>query len=148
MKDNLDARTGTVLCLVGCSKTKLSRPAPARELYCSPLFQLSRRWAKRHATAWAILSARHGVVAPEKVLEPYDARAGGSGLGSRLFRGWLYAAVQAWICRWASRYQYPPLVILAGKDYWECLAGRIPFTVPLDGLGIGRRLRWLKEQTR
>ena len=40
------------------------------------------------------------------------------------------------------------LVVLAGQDYWRCLAERgLEIVAPLDGLGIGQRLRWLKQHT-
>jgi hypothetical protein len=35
-------------------------------------------------------------------------------------------------------------VVLAGRAYWRCLAERgLEVYAPLDGLGIGERLRWL-----
>jgi hypothetical protein len=58
--------------LVGCVKTKLDRPAPARDLYVSPLFRGRRRWVERTCDRWFILSAAHGLVDPSDVLEPYD----------------------------------------------------------------------------
>jgi hypothetical protein len=139
---------------VGCSKNKLPHAAPAGELYCSPLFRACRRWAERNCDVWAILSARHGVVTPDKVLEPYNTRLADRrphGVNPPLNRQemwhWLYAAVQAWRCQYAAPTRAAPLVILAGKDYWEPLAGRMPFEIPLDGLGIGDRLKWLKVAT-
>jgi hypothetical protein len=58
--------------LVGCVKSKLSSPAPARELYASPLFAGRRRWVERTCESWFILSAKYGLVAPEQLVEPYD----------------------------------------------------------------------------
>jgi hypothetical protein len=38
-------------------------------------------------------------------------------------------------------------VVLAGRAYWGCLREhRLEVCVPLDGLGIGERLRRLKRQ--
>lgn len=142
------------LCLVGCSKTKLRRAAPARELYCSALFRLCRRWAEQHADAWAILSAHHGLVEPHEVIEPYDTTVaqrrpyGGPPLSPKEFGFWLYAQVQAWRSRYAMPPRAPRLIVLAGRDYWRWLVEhRLEIHVPLDGLGIGERLRWLKQQT-
>ncbi len=142
-----------VLCLVGCCKTKRRHRAPAKELYCSPLFRLCRAWAEQHADAWAILSAHYGVVRPDMEIEPYDTTIaqrrpfGQPPLSRKDFGNWLYSHVQAWRSRYATPTEGPRLVILAGKPYWACLVGRLEFTVPLDGLGIGQRLRWLKQQT-
>jgi hypothetical protein len=142
------------LCLVGCCKRKLSHAAPAKDLYCSTLFRLSRQWAERHADAWAILSARYGVVETETVIQPYDTTIadrspfGQSPLTPKEFGPWLCASVQAWRSRFATPARGAALVILAGRDYWQGLVGhRLSFSTPLDGLNIGRRLRWLKQQT-
>lgn len=58
--------------LVGCVKGKLMHPAPARELYTSPLFIGRRRWVESTCDRWFILSAKHGLVDPATVLTPYD----------------------------------------------------------------------------
>jgi hypothetical protein len=81
------------------------RAEPAKDLYRSALFRLSRAWAERYADAWAVLSAYHGVVEPDQVIEPYDATVadrrpfGGPRLSAPDFRRWLYAHVQRWRCR-------------------------------------------------
>jgi len=56
--------------LVGCGAAKADEPREARNLYTSNYFALKRRlaealtaWAGDHQTsAWAILSAEHGVI--------------------------------------------------------------------------------------
>jgi hypothetical protein len=58
--------------LVGCVKKKQSRPAPAEDLYTSPLFRGRRAYVERTCERWLILSALHGVVRPDAVLEPYN----------------------------------------------------------------------------
>lgn len=44
--------------LVGCVKRKLSHPAPARDLYTSPLFAKGRAYAEASGAAWFVLSAQ------------------------------------------------------------------------------------------
>lgn len=66
--------TAADLLLVGCVKRKLDRPAPARDLYTSALFRKERDYAERSRLRWYMLSAEHGLVAPETVLAPYDLR--------------------------------------------------------------------------
>lgn len=60
--------------LIACCKTKRPRPCQARELYVSPLFLAARRWISRpgRCDEWAILSAKHGLVDPARVLAPYE----------------------------------------------------------------------------
>ena len=58
--------------LVGCVKDKASVARPAKELYQSLLFQGRRRYVEQSRSEWWILSALHGLVDPNDVLEPYD----------------------------------------------------------------------------
>lgn len=62
-----------VVALVACAKTKTDCPARARHLYnLSTLFRAASTWAEAHADRWYILSAKHGLLHPDQVLEPYD----------------------------------------------------------------------------
>lgn len=139
-----------IVALVGCCGPKLAHPAPARELYRSPLFRAARAWAEARADAWGILSARHGLVMPDQVIRPYDFTIRG-------LRGIDY---DAWRC--AAHVQlheaFPgaSFIFLAGGDYAcdvvrfcpctpekpEC---KLPFLFPLLGMGIGERLRFLQQ---
>lgn len=58
--------------LVGCVKTKLSREAPAQDLYVSDLFRGRRSHVERTCDRWYILSAKHHLLRPEEVIAPYD----------------------------------------------------------------------------
>ncbi len=58
--------------LVGCVKTKVNYAAPAQELYVSTLFRGRRLFVEATCDRWFILSAKHGLVAPDEVLEPYE----------------------------------------------------------------------------
>ena len=60
------------LLLVGCVKTQLDHPAPADELFISPLFRYRREFAERSGRPWFVLSSRYGLVAPGTVVDPYD----------------------------------------------------------------------------
>lgn len=58
--------------LVGCVKQKLGYAAPAADLYVSPLFRGRRAYVGRSCGKWLVLSALHGAVRPDVILEPYD----------------------------------------------------------------------------
>ncbi len=59
--------------LVQCTKSKRYEAAPAKDLYDkSHLFTLMREYAEVCNRPWYILSAKHGLVDPDTVLEPYD----------------------------------------------------------------------------
>ena len=61
------------IALISCSKAKKNEPCPAHELYSpSDLFSLSYQYAKQNADKIYILSAKYGLVAEDRILEPYD----------------------------------------------------------------------------
>lgn len=60
------------IALVGCVKTKLDVPAPAKDLYISPLFRGRRAHVERTCGRWFVLSALHGMLGPDEVIAPYD----------------------------------------------------------------------------
>lgn len=63
---------GVRIGLVGCVKTKLDRAAPAQDLYTSALFRGRRAFVAASCDRWYILSAKHGLLAPTLVVEPYE----------------------------------------------------------------------------
>ena len=150
------------IALVGCGKSKLDRSAPARDLYTGPLFTKARAYAEVHCDAWYILSARHWVVSPSRVLAPYEARMDYKTMGERYIWGACAASgladrlVRDGHIELEERngfMQYPEsqdhtLVMLAGSTYVDLLLAHLkgkPFTIldPMRGMGIGHRLKWL-----
>lgn len=142
------------ICLVGCGKAKVSRPAPAKELYVGSLFRAARRYAEA-CDGWWIVSAAHGLVDPEKVIQPYDAKLP-RGLLAR--DGWgvkiasdLYGEMQDEESETSAHFHFE-VVVLAGSDYADPICDhltrlRVKFTRPLDGMRLGQRLSWLKRET-
>ncbi len=77
------------LLVLACGKTKLATaaPVPAGDLYVGPLFKARRRYAEADGRPWAILSALHGLIAPDTKIATYDRTIGelrGSELGAWL----------------------------------------------------------------
>lgn len=154
------------VALVGCGKAKLDRAAPARELYTGSLFRAAARWADRHADRWYVLSAKHGVVDPDNVLDPYNysmmdlaqsdrsgriAHPGPLNLWATRCRAALFSTREREAARLSPG---DHVVLLAGAAYTDVLVPWLtarPWTVtisePLRGKGIGQRLRWLSEES-
>lgn len=152
LHDERLARLGTLarpirIGLVGCAKLKRDRALPARELYRSPLFAASLAHAERTCDECFVVSAAHGLLALDDIVQPYD----------RCLRELRKTEREAWGSRLvgavSARFGPLPLhlVLLAGLEYarpiqaaargrgWELEA-------PLAKQTIGQRLAWLKSQ--
>jgi hypothetical protein len=131
--------------LVACASQKLQRPAPARELYVSQLFKKASAYAGLTCDRWYILSAKHGLVHPETVLEPYDQRLSGSRTSS-VNKEWA-ARVRKQLTEELDGIGNARLIALAGEQYRTILRDiPWPYEVPLQGLGIGQQLGWLTRK--
>lgn len=148
-----DLRT---IALIGCGKTKLDVAAPARELYTGPLFKAAREYVEGTGfyDAWYILSAKHGLVHPDTVLEPYDVtmpsrRAERERWSANVDRG-----IGQLTRDWTASGGFVQLDAFAGDAYTAYLRGRMHFvgrerhmlTEPLQGLQVGERLHWFAER--
>jgi len=67
--------------IIPCGNSKLGTSAPASEFYTGSMFQDSLRTARKLFSDDRIyvMSAKHGIVALDKVLEPYDVKLGMEG---------------------------------------------------------------------
>jgi len=134
---------GTVT-LVACAATKLGRPAPARELYRSDLFAKSSAYAQQLGE-WYILSAAHGLVHPDTVLEPYNVTLN----DLTRYQRTVWSLRVAW--QLAQRnIQADRCVVLAGRSYRDPIMAALrcrfaEVVIPLEGLGIGHQKQRLAQ---
>ncbi|MDV6248205.1 DUF6884 domain-containing protein, partial [Rhodococcus opacus] len=70
--EHSDGHVEADLVLVTCVKSKREAPSAAKDLYVSPLFTKQRAYAEQTGRPWFILSAEHGLVAPDDWLAPYE----------------------------------------------------------------------------
>lgn len=131
--------------LLGCGKAKLDRAAPARELYTGNLFRASLRFAELRAGGGPvyIVSAEHGLVELDQVVEPYEAKlanaAEGEAWGEKVFDELRRRHPrQGYMVILAGDLYARPLRKLAEKAWWNV-------EEPLRGLAIGGRLKLLKS---
>lgn len=133
--------------LVSCvSKKKPGRHA-SKDLYCSSWFLKARCYVESRGGRWYILSAKYGLLNPEKMIGSYDVT--------------LMKMKSAERKVWASRVLKDLLrkcpvprrvTIFAGQRYREYLvppleASRYRIEVPLRKKGIGKQLQWFKRNT-
>jgi hypothetical protein len=62
------------LVLMACSATKGATPAPAFELYLGVMYSTFRANAPATRPAVVILSAKHGFLSADQVIDPYEQR--------------------------------------------------------------------------
>lgn len=143
--------------LVGCGDSKNDGPLPAREKYRSTYFGLKRDFAEDLCERWWILSAKFGLLDPDRVIDDYNVSITDNDVDEA---DWVDRVVDALAAvEWGSGEW--ELYALAGSDYLEATAqdGRplrvhlsdaTPETVtvrfPFDDLaGIGYQNGWLAD---
>lgn len=141
----------TTIGLVGCAAAKLSHPAPARDLYTSQLFRKAATYAEANSDRWYILSAEHGLVSPDRVLEPYDTKLGAKN-GPPIWDWAQRVADQLDAELFLIGTPLAELLVLAGEQYrtfLRCSPIRgMPARVPMEGMGIGQQLGYLTHHLR
>jgi len=132
------------ILLVTCVKAKAPTARAARDLYVSPLFVRERAYADELGVPWFILSAEHGLVAPDEWLAPYE----------RYLPDTPASYQEAW-----GRWVVERLALLTGElggriievhasgDYVRTIEGPLRargavVLDPLRGLRPGERLAW------
>jgi len=127
----------TDITLIQCTNSKRDSIAMAKNLYDeSDYFKRMRAWAEARGDPWFILSAKHGLVAPQEPIEPYDER----GLSKS-------QAVE--IALLVQGLGFDTVHITAGTDYTKHLVPEferdgVDVINHFAGLGIGERKKQLR----
>lgn len=123
------------IVLVQCTNSKRDEPAPARDLYDpSGYFRDYRDYATTFGDEWYVLSGKHGLLEPDDVIEPYDAR----GISEEQA-----VAIADYLAGRVS--PGDTIELLAGKDYTDPLVPELEARTASDvvdphrGLPIGKR---------
>jgi hypothetical protein len=136
--------TSRTVCIISCTAHKRDARIPAENLYSSDLFYKSRRFAQANFDSWLILSAKHGLIKPDQVIEPYDCNLSSLSASER-------AKLSKRVSRQASllSLQEKRTTSICGEDYEDLLdeagikfARRSEFALP-----IGKKLKALGEAT-
>jgi hypothetical protein len=130
--------------LISCSKTKLSTPAKARELYTGQLFKKAVAWAQRHDYQWFIVSALHGLVTPDQELNPYNFTIKDRRKRDR--ESWAHQAIAGQLTKFASPGSHAYLILPAPYRMHienELSLAAITYENPVVGLAIGQQMHWL-----
>lgn len=137
--------------LVGCVKSKLEHTSPAQDLYTSPLFRGRRAAVAGRCDRWFVLSALHGLVAPDDLLDPYDQTLKDVSRPER--RRWSRQVLRDLEHRIGSLAGHT-FEIHAGKDYlaWGLETGLkergAEVELPVEGLMLGQQLSYYSRLPR
>jgi Family of unknown function (DUF6884) len=130
--------------LVTCVKTKQQYPCAAKDLYISALFKKQRSYAEKCNVPWFILSAEHGLVAPDEWLAPYERYLPDTPARYRnAWAAWVVARLELLIGPLFGKI----IEIHAGADYLGVIRSQLDtrgaiVIDPLNKLTHGQRLAW------
>ncbi len=132
----------------GCGKSKLGLGAPARELYTGQLFRKSLAYAEARCSVVYVLSAKHGLLPLDQVVEPYELSLVSMRASERVT--WARGVWSALGERHDLRGDLVSTLLLAGEFYSSPLLAAavvlnlsVELIEPLCGKGIGQRLAFL-----
>lgn len=132
------------LVVIPCGARKRATISQAKDLYTGPYFTACLRAAMALSPcAVRILSAKHGLILPTDVIEPYDLRMGAPGCATaELVR--MQAQTQGLD---GLDVDDDSVVILAGRDYADVAKQVWPRALePLAGVGgMGKQMRRLAQ---
>ncbi len=132
------------IVLISCASRKLSHCAKAEDLYISDLFRKRLAYTRQlRASAMFILSAEHGLVRPDDQIWPYDVTL--NKMSRADLKAWsdiVFGQLQT-----CTDVENDRFVFLAGDRYRRYLVPRLgSVEVPMEGLGIGEQLQFLKSR--
>jgi hypothetical protein len=133
------------IVLISCASKKLPFRMKAKDLYTSPLFKLSLRYARSsESDAIFVLSAKHGLVDLEQELEPYDLTL--NEMPAEKVKEWAGSVLDQ--LRSVADLESDRVVFLAGEKYRKHLLPYVShLEVPMRGLSIGKQIKFLKLMT-
>jgi hypothetical protein len=153
--DNLpfspDGNPNGPLVIIPCAATKIWRdkpdspPTPAEFAYDGPSFRANRRYARMVGHAWLVLSAKHGFITPQTVIESYDATFANPGpdlvTDIALREQALLIAEQDKfiVCLGTHAYNERVEIAFAGLN--------VDIHYPLKGIGSHHSLQWVTRHT-
>lgn len=132
------------IVLIQCVSKKREYKSKAEDLYISPLFKKSLRYAKfLNPDKIFILSAKYELLKLDDEIEPYDETLNNYKKKER--DEWGSNVLNQ--LKEETDIDNDEFIILAGERYREYLINHIKkYNVPMKGLGIGKQLQWLDEQ--
>jgi len=130
--------------LISCVGKKLHHKSKAQDLYVSPLFQKSLRYAKSlNPDKVFILSAKYGLLRLDEDIEPYDRTL--NKMRSSEIKEWANSVLNR--LKKSANLENDEFIFLAGNNYRKFLLPYLKhYKIPMQGLTIGKQLQWLSKK--
>lgn len=128
---------------ISCVKTKRDHQCRAEQLYISPLFINSLKYAKRLTTPDKIfiLSAKYGVLRLNDIVSPYEQCLNNMSVLQR--KKWAYNCYLQ-LQKYGANFS-EETIFLCGVKYREFLIGKFPnHKIPLEKVSMGNQLKFYK----
>jgi hypothetical protein len=142
----LNCDKNTTAFLISCTQKKVDHPAEARALYASSTFRASIEFCELHSLTYFIISAKHGLLKKDNLIEPYDLSL--KNLTREKRNSWAIDILQKLNSKGITT-----VVALAGADYYKPLmrfysvSGLINFMIPMRHLSLGFRTPFLRASS-
>lgn len=141
------AATVRAIALISCVGQKSDEPQPAKDLYQSQWFLKARKYVESQGLDWHVISAKHGLIHRDAVIEPYEQTLNDMPAGDR--KVWASKVFEQILQALPNGGQ---VQIFAGDKYRDYLIPMLEdagysVDVPLKGLGIGQQLAWFDRST-
>lgn len=133
------------IVLISCVSKKLEHKARAEDLYISPFFRLSLKYARKlKPDEIFILSAKHGLLDLDDEIDPYDVTLNNMRAIQR--KKWADKVMEQ--LKIKADLKKDHFIILAGEKYRQYLIPYLEsYEVPLrEAGGIGKQLEFLKNE--
>ena len=132
------------IVLISCVKTKQDKPCKAVDMYISPLFRGMVSYAKKIGYhKLYILSAKYGLLKENDIISPYEATL--KQKSEKEKKIWAINVLKA-LQRDGVDISKDEFIVLAGKEYRKYILQKIKnYRIPLEGMGLGKQLKYLKE---
>ena len=133
-----------IKALLSCVKKKRHVRSLAADLYVSTLFKFGYKYAmNRNVDQIYILSAKYGLLHPNTEVDPYEVTL--NNMSGSEIKKWGVAVLAQ--LRQVADLSGDRFLILAGEKYRrELLPAMANYEIPMEGLGLGQQIAWLKKQ--
>ena len=130
------------IALISCASKKADKKSRAKDLYNSPLFKLNLSYAAKIADKTFILSAKYGLLELEQEIEPYNLTL--NNMKDEDIKEWASRVLEQ--LKQKANLESDEFIFLAGEKYRRHLVSNLKnYKVPMQGLGIGKQLKFLKD---